>query len=193
MGNTGSVGLVLATLLLGVAHAALPHPSHSRCATEETLAKLPFCNASLPTDARVADLVGRLTTVEKISLMGQRAKDGKSAGVDRLGVAPLPWGEALHGVVSHCYIDALDSNATYCPTSFPHALALAASFNRTLWHAVGDRISTEGKTLFALNPLCSPSSTNTGSRLKLVLSTIWERQTTSAAARTLPSCCGPQT
>ena len=32
-----------------------------------------------------------------------------------------------------------------CPTSFPHAQLLAASFNRSLWSDVGDRISTEAR------------------------------------------------
>lgn len=154
---TSSTLLLGALLCIHASASPLPRPSQSRCSTNSTLGALPFCNASLPTDGRVADLVGRLTTAEKISLMGQGpTSGGKSQGVARLGVAPLPWGEALHGVVSHCY------NGTYCPTSFPHALALAAAFNRTLWHAVGDRISTEARALNNLGTLdyigCGPDA-----------------------------------
>ena len=116
--------------------ALLLNPSQSRCHTDPLLRQLPFCNVSLPTNARVADLVSRLNTSEKISIMG----DGATP-VHRLGIKALPWGEGLHGVVSHCF------NGTHCPTSFPHALALAASFNRTLWNSVGDAISTEARAL----------------------------------------------
>ena len=152
---TATLAILILMVPLASSHAPLPHPSQSRCATNATLAALPFCNTTLPLLHRIADLVGRLTTDEKISLMGQ---DGTptSASVDRLGVPSLPWGEALHGVVSHCY------NGTHCPTSFPHALALAASFNRTLWHAVGDAISTEARALNNLGTLdyigCGPDA-----------------------------------
>ena len=77
-----------------------------------------------------------MNTSEKISIMG----DGATP-INRLGIKALPWGEGLHGVVSHCF------NGTYCPTSFPHALALAASFNRSLWNSIGDAISTEARAL----------------------------------------------
>jgi beta-glucosidase len=44
------------------------------------------------------------------------------------------WSEALHGV-------ARDGVGT----SFPQIGLIAASYNRTLWHAVGDVTSTEGR------------------------------------------------
>ncbi len=34
---------------------------------------------------------------------------------------------------------------TGCPTSFPHATALGATFNRSLWHTVASLISDEGR------------------------------------------------
>lgn len=37
--------------------------------------------------------------------------------------------------------------STGCPTSFPHALLMSASFNRSLWTAVGTAISTEDRAL----------------------------------------------
>jgi hypothetical protein len=43
---------------------------------------LPFCNASLPVDARVDDLVGRLSVLEKASML-----DSTGGGSGRLGVA----------------------------------------------------------------------------------------------------------
>src|SRR3984885_3703540 len=59
----------LATVLLGL--LAVP-----ACAAE-----LPFQNPSLPTEQRVADLVGRLTPEEKISQMTMTA-----AAIPRLGI-----------------------------------------------------------------------------------------------------------
>jgi len=80
--------------------------------------------------------------------------------VPRLGIPAFPWGEALHGVVSHCY-----KNET-CPTSFPHALAAAASFNRSLWRAIGDGISTEAR---ALNNLGTADDIGAGPYAPLLL------------------------
>ena len=37
---------------------------------------------------------------------------------------------------------------TGCPTSFPHALLMGGSFNRSLWHAIATVISTEGRAIF---------------------------------------------
>ena len=137
-------------------------PSQSQC-EHPKFSSLPFCNyTGLSTDVRVADLVGRMTTAEKISLMGNA---NKAQPVPRLGMAALPWGEALHGVVSKCY-QPPDGSPGLCPTSFPHALSMAASFNRTLWRAVGDAISTEAR---ALNNLGTPDDIGAGPWAPLML------------------------
>eukprot|EP00656_Telonema_subtile_P016917 TRINITY_DN18976_c0_g1_i1.p1 TRINITY_DN18976_c0_g1~~TRINITY_DN18976_c0_g1_i1.p1 ORF type:complete len:703 (+),score=112.32 TRINITY_DN18976_c0_g1_i1:153-2261(+) len=102
-----------------------------------------------------------MNLTEKISLIGNT---NGAVPVDRLGVAALPWGEALHGVVTHCH--TINANQTVCPTSFPHALALAASFNRTLWRSVGNAISTEAR---ALNNLAVADDIGTGPYAPLML------------------------
>ena len=38
--------------------------------------------------------------------------------------------------------------STGCATSFPHALSLAATFNASLWTAVGDAIGREARSLY---------------------------------------------
>jgi hypothetical protein len=120
---------------------AISNPSQSRC-TDPAFSSFGFCNSSLTLDTRIADLVSRMTQSEKISIMSG------NAAVPRLGVAAMPWGEGLHGVASSCYTPLNSTGAPIlCPSSFPHALALAASFNRSLWHAVGDAISTEARAL----------------------------------------------
>jgi beta-glucosidase len=98
-------------------------------------AAMAFRDASLPADARVNDLLSRLTTEEKISLLGFN-----NQGVARLGVPVYNWwNEALHGV-------ARAGNATV----FPQAIAMAATFNDDLHLKVADVISTEARAKYNL-------------------------------------------
>ena len=98
--------------------------------------KYPYCNQQLPADERADDLISRMTLYEKTSNLWNR-----NIGVPRLGVPPNRFGEALHGVLGSCG-DTYNNN-TGCPTSFPHALLLGGTFNRTLWRHIGRAISTE--------------------------------------------------
>ena len=70
----------------------------------------------------------------------------RNPGVPRLGVPTFRFGECLHGVLSGCGA-AYGNDSTGCPTSFPHALGLAATFNRTLWTMAGRTVSTEARAL----------------------------------------------
>lgn len=99
-----------------------------------------FCDPAQPSAARIKDLVARMDIGEKTLVL-----NGDNPGVPRLGVPPLTGGDSLHGV-GGCGA-ASDSTSSGCGTSFPHALALAASFNRSLWRMVGDAISTETRGL----------------------------------------------
>lgn len=70
--------------------------------------------ADLPVEARIEDLVGRMTLEEKASQLLHSA-----AAVERLGVPAYDWwNEALHGI-------ARSGKATV----FPQAIGLAATFN----------------------------------------------------------------
>ena len=109
----------------------------------------PYCNQELPVDERVDDLIGRMTTYEKVSNL-----PSNNPGVPRLGVPPNHFGEALHGVLCGC-TTTLYNNNTGCPTSFPHALLMSAAFNRTLWKHVGRAISTEVRAFDNLNQGCN--------------------------------------
>ena len=97
-----------------------------------------FCNASIPTELRIRAFL-KLATIEE--------KAGLTYGQDvrRLGVPKLQTGEALHGVVQSC-VDGR-GQASVCPTSFPSALGLGASFNESLFFAVGAAIATESRAL----------------------------------------------
>lgn len=89
-----------------------------------------FQNPGLSTEARINDLIGRMTLEEKISQL-----TNVSPAIERLGIPPYDWwNEALHGV-------ARAGNATV----FPQAIGLAATWNTDLIYEVADVISTEAR------------------------------------------------
>ena len=139
-------------LLLTTRIQAKLFPSQFSCQAIVAKSSL-FCNSSATESDRVNDLVNKLTLAEKVGLMSQ---NNVNVTVPRLGVPIIPWGEALHGVVAVC-ISSPAHGSTGCPSSFPHALALASSFNRTLWRKVASAIGDEAR---ALNNLVIPSWLN---------------------------------
>nr|XP_011418650.2 xylan 1,4-beta-xylosidase [Crassostrea gigas] len=101
----------------------------------------PFRNTSLPWDARVKDLVDRLT-IEEIVVQMSRGGSGPRASpapaVPRLGVGPFSWNtECLRG-------DVYAGNAT----SFPQALGLAATFSTEVICDVASATSIEVRAKF---------------------------------------------
>lgn len=112
-------------------------------------AALPYCNAALDTESRLADLVARFDGNDFAQLLNS---DG--VGVPRWGV-PLgasQYSEALHGVWSSGDAPADPRVSSGNPTSFPHLLLLAASFNRSLWAAVANVIGDEAVAIRNANP-----------------------------------------
>ena len=90
----------------------------------------PYKNPNLPVEARVNDLVSRMTLEEKVSQMQNAAP-----AIEHLGIPPYDWwNEALHGVARAGYA-----------TVFPQAIGLAATWDTKLMHAVADVISTEAR------------------------------------------------
>ena len=97
-----------------------------------SLSTLGFCDTSKGVDERVADLVGRLTLQEKIGYL-----ISGSASVSRLGIPKYEWwSEALHGV-SYVGPGTRFSNLVPGATSFPQVITTAASFNTSLFQAIG--------------------------------------------------------
>eukprot|EP01084_Bolivina_argentea_P263558 446125_1 len=80
-----------------------------------------------------------MTLNEKVQNLGST-----NPGIPRLGVPKNSFHEALHGVLVGC--GAIYQNNTGCPTSFPHATLLGATFNRSLWRHIGEAISTEARS-----------------------------------------------
>jgi beta-glucosidase len=112
---------------------------------------LPFRNAQLPLEARIKDLLGRMTIEEKVSLLGYQ-----SHGVPRLGIPAYNWwNEALHGVAR-----------AGLATVFPQAIGMAASFDDSLIGEVGNVISTEARAKYNL-------STAMGRNLQYMGLTFW--------------------
>ncbi|KFK25272.1 hypothetical protein AALP_AA8G090500 [Arabis alpina] len=102
-----------------------------------------FCNTELDVQSRVSDLVGRLTLEEKIGFLVSRAK-----GVSRLGIPDYNWwSEALHGV-SNVGPGSYFSGQVPGATSFPQVILTAASFNVSLFQAIGKAVSTEARAMY---------------------------------------------
>ena len=99
-------------------------------ATNAGAQTLPYQNESLSFDARVNDLVGRMTLEEKV----QQMKDVAPA-IPRLGVPEYNWwNEALHGVAR-----------SGLATVFPQAIGIAATWNRDLMFRLATVISDEAR------------------------------------------------
>ncbi|CAN7087059.1 unnamed protein product [Brassica oleracea var. botrytis] len=111
--------------------------------TNPSLAGYGFCNTGLKAEARVSDLVGRLTLMEKIGFLVSKA-----TGVSRLGIPDYNWwSEALHGVSD---VGGGSSFTGLVPgaTSFPQVILTAASFNVSLFQAIGKVVSTEARAMY---------------------------------------------
>jgi beta-glucosidase len=90
-----------------------------------------YLNPSLPVDARVKDLVGRMTLEEKVSQMQNRA-----VAIPRLNVPEYDWwSEGLHGIARSGYA-----------TVFPQAVGLAAMWDVPTMQQVATTISTEARS-----------------------------------------------
>jgi beta-glucosidase len=108
-------------------HAVAPSPPR---ASASAPALVPFRNPDLPLEARVADLLGRLTLEEKVGQLVNAAP-----AIPRLGIPGYDWwSEGLHGVAR-----------AGVATVFPQAIGLAATWDTGLMHAVATVISTEAR------------------------------------------------
>ena len=135
------------------AAAAIPPPvggGRPLTCTSAPFTSLPFCNASLPTSARVADAVSRMPLSEKLYSMYRQFGSpfvacGGAGGAPSLGIDALPrTSECVHGVSAGCTEVA---GVRRCPTLFANGGAMGASFNRSLWRAIGGVIGDELRAL----------------------------------------------
>ena len=103
-----------------------------KTATNET--NFPFNDAKLDVEARLDDLMQRLTLDEKFELSFGKSLF-RARGVKRLGIKPFNVTDGPVGVAFH---SSLKRN-----TYFPATIGLAASWNRELCEAFGDAIAKE--------------------------------------------------
>jgi beta-glucosidase-like glycosyl hydrolase len=102
---------------------------------------LPYCDKSFSFTDRTADLVSRLTLAEKVGLMGNAA-----SAVARLDIPAYQWwSEALHGV-------AYSPGVTFggripTVTGFPQPIVSAATFDVSLFAAIGAAIGKEARAM----------------------------------------------
>jgi beta-glucosidase len=141
------VPALLATLSFGCSRASEPpslapephaapteSPEAVVAPTESTgLPALPFLDPELPLEARVEDLLGRMTLEEKVSQTLYTAP-----AMERLGIPAYNWwNEALHGVAR-----------AGIATVFPQAIGLAATWDTELMLRVATAISDEARAKY---------------------------------------------
>ena len=102
---------------------------------------LPFLDPALPAEARITDLIARLTLEEKIDCMA------RSASVPRLGVVGSPHIEGYHGVAQGGPSNWGRRNPTPT-TQFPQAYGLGATWDPELVRAVAEQEATEARYLY---------------------------------------------
>jgi beta-glucosidase len=136
----------LRRILAVVALAVITLPAVPAAAAAEP--SYPFRDPHLALDARVDDLLGRLTLDERISLLHQY-----QPAVPRLGIKMFKAGtEALHGVAWSNDIDAGGAVVTAQGTAFPQAVGLASTWDPALLRRVGSVVGTEARGYHAQNP-----------------------------------------
>src|SRR6186713_2613438 len=106
------------------------HPLHEKQTTRFDMSHYPFQNPELSVDARVADLVSRLTLREKAAQMLH-----ETPAIPRLGIPAYNWwNECLHGVAR-----------AGVATVFPQAIGLAAMWNAPRLAQVASAIADEAR------------------------------------------------
>ena len=102
-------------------------------APAQQAARMPFQDPSRPIEDRITDLIGRLSLEEKAQQLNHL-----NNGIPRMGV-PMwgGWNQTLHGVWSR-----------QPTTLFPAPIAMGATWDPDLIHAVADAMSDEARALY---------------------------------------------
>lgn len=102
--------------------------------TLKTNYQYPFQNPSVPLEKRVENLVSLLTLDEKINQMVNNAP-----AIPRLGIPAYNWwNETLHGV----------ARSPYHVTSYPQAIAMAATWDTVALKTMADFCAVEGRAIY---------------------------------------------
>lgn len=127
----------------------LPQPlAPGPTCTQPEVASLPFCDTSLPLVARVSDLVGRIFLEE----IGPQLTARFSPAIPRLGVNAFYWGvNNVHGITNAVNGGELCTPGGKCATIWPSGPALGASFNASLYRAMGHYTGVEMRAFNNIN------------------------------------------
>ncbi|HEU5077957.1 MAG TPA: glycoside hydrolase family 3 C-terminal domain-containing protein [Opitutaceae bacterium] len=133
-------------IVLGVsliAAAVLVSPQFTRAAEKEDR---PYLNPALPVEARIDDLIGRLTLDEKISLVHASGKF-RAGGVPRLGIPYLWTADGPQGVREEVGVDSWEpaGRTDDFVTAMPVGMALAASWDPQLAEEYGKVVGEEAR------------------------------------------------
>ena len=112
-------------------------------------ATLPMCNRSLSAALRAADLLSRIPDSFKAGLLFNSAANA-TINLGGGSTATLPayqwWAEGHHGVCQSHSVNYTRGPVRW-GTVFPQVIGTAASFNESLWTAIGAATSTEARAL----------------------------------------------
>lgn len=134
-----------------------PHPDPERpvtpvpqACTSTNTTSLPFCNSSLSTEKRVADLLSRLATDEKLTQLIGGIGGGVTPGVRDLFPPYQYHSEGLHGLRSTCGLNkagpAQQPGKLYS-TLFPQVTAMAATGNLSLIKDMAAHMGDEARAV----------------------------------------------
>ena len=120
-------------------------PNFHGCLPGSAGASLPYCDPALSHDARANDLLDRLSLNETIAQLSPTRRPFcgiHTPTVDRVGLPNYKWLTETNTLVNSPCL-----TPQRCPTTFVGPHGMAASFNRTLWTAKGDVVSTDMRVL----------------------------------------------
>jgi beta-glucosidase len=115
------------------------------CGNSTAQERPPYLDTSKPIEARVDDLLGRLTLEEKVSMVHAQSIFSV-AGVERLGIPELWMDDGPMGVrqeVGEGFHNL--ERQEDCATAMPATLGLAATFDKELAYAYGAVVGQEAK------------------------------------------------
>lgn len=119
----------------------------------DALRPVAYLDPSQPLEARVDDLILRLTLLEKISLLGTTAP-----AIERLKIPTMNgWNQSLHGIVW-----------TRPTTMFPVPISMAATWNPALVQDVAAAIADEGRAIHNYWPTVPGKREPTGGQGQMV-------------------------
>jgi beta-glucosidase len=137
-----TAGLALALAALSVGFVAQP---------QEAPASAIYKNAKAPLEARVHDLLGRMTVAEKVSLLNG-ANWMQTVAIPRLGIPSIKMADGPAGIRAWYGPSALTNAANskfpkITSTAFPSGIAIAATWDPAMAQAVGQALGQEVRAI----------------------------------------------